>query len=344
MILQTTKPEADTVKANLYNASASTPYPAKHTVTQSQLLTPQHLSRLLPPHRAISGQNITKDADHPKTSLHRAEFLAKRIHHRSHAAGSNNTPLTGRAMTLLATHCFKSTRQPAAPSFSSLAPHQNPTLTTAYIRRRPLGSVAEQTKSLEVAGSLLPIRVDAEEMIGVRLVRSAVLVSLLLVFPASVLASWDGNEIPPSLPSSSESSPATSLAGAQTANKRSISFDSCTGVYDRELLVRLDRVCEDCYNLYRDTDVAVECRSNCFHNEVFLYCVDYMYRPRQRNQYRPPCRGSASRRFLSGHTFYGDARAMISRRPSQRRTVLGRRGGGDRAISPSVLPGNVLKI
>ncbi|ROT60590.1 crustacean hyperglycemic hormone 3 precursor [Penaeus vannamei] len=160
------------------------------------------------------------------------------------------------------------------------------TLTTAYIRRRPLGSVAEQTKSLEVAGSLLPIRVDAEEMIGVRLVRSAVLVSLLLVFPASVLASWDGNEIPPSLPSSSESSPATSLAGAQTANKRSISFDSCTGVYDRELLVRLDRVCEDCYNLYRDTDVAVECRSNCFHNEVFLYCVDYMYRPRQRNQYR----------------------------------------------------------
>nr|XP_027221936.1 crustacean hyperglycemic hormone-like [Penaeus vannamei] len=123
-------------------------------------------------------------------------------------------------------------------------------------------------------------------MIGVRLVRSAVLVSLLLVFPASVLASWDGNEIPPSLPSSSESSPATSLAGARPANKRSISFDSCTGVYDRELLVRLDRVCEDCYNLYRDTDVAVECRSNCFHNEVFLYCVDYMYRPRQRNQYR----------------------------------------------------------
>ncbi|ROT60584.1 crustacean hyperglycemic hormone 1 precursor [Penaeus vannamei] len=115
---------------------------------------------------------------------------------------------------------------------------------------------------------------------------TAVLVSLLLVFPASVLASWDGNEIPPSLPSSSESSPATSLAGAQTANKRSISFDSCTGVYDRELLVRLDRVCEDCYNLYRNTDVAVECRSNCFHNEVFLYCVDYMYRPRQRNQYR----------------------------------------------------------
>ncbi|XP_063614440.1 crustacean hyperglycemic hormones-like [Penaeus indicus] len=123
-------------------------------------------------------------------------------------------------------------------------------------------------------------------MVGVGLVRSAALVSLLMVFPASVLASGDGNEISPSRRSSSELSPTTVLAGAQTVNKRSISFNSCTGVYDRELLTRLDRVCEDCYNLYRNTDVAAECRSNCFHNEVFLYCVDYMYRRRQRNQYR----------------------------------------------------------
>ncbi|XP_037788550.1 crustacean hyperglycemic hormone-like [Penaeus monodon] len=123
-------------------------------------------------------------------------------------------------------------------------------------------------------------------MIGVELVRSAALVSLLLVFPVSVLASGDGYEIPAPQRSSSELSPTTVLAGPQTVNKRSISFDSCTGAYNRELLTRLDRVCEDCYNLYRDTDVAAECRSNCFHNEVFLYCVDYMYRRRQRNQYR----------------------------------------------------------
>lgn len=59
----------------------------------------------------------------PKTSLHRAEFLAMRIHHSSHVAG-NNIPLNGRAMTLLATHCFKSSSavQSISPA-SRLAPH-----------------------------------------------------------------------------------------------------------------------------------------------------------------------------------------------------------------------------
>ncbi|XP_037788076.1 crustacean hyperglycemic hormone-like isoform X2 [Penaeus monodon] len=118
-------------------------------------------------------------------------------------------------------------------------------------------------------------------MVAVRLVQSAVLVSLLVALPACV-TSENTNEIPASI----LSSPGDSLTGDQSISKRTISFNSCTGVYDRELLVRLDRVCEDCYNLYRDVGVAAECRSNCFHNEVFLYCVDYMFRPRQRNQYR----------------------------------------------------------
>ncbi|ROT60592.1 crustacean hyperglycemic hormone 1 precursor [Penaeus vannamei] len=129
-------------------------------------------------------------------------------------------------------------------------------------RDTDVASNAEQTKSLEVAGSLLPIRVDAEEMIGVRLVRSAVLVSLLLVFPASVLASWDGNEIPPSLPSSSESSPATS--SREPRPQTSAAYPSTRA----------------------RASTTANSLSNCFHNEVFLYCVDYMYRPRQRNQYR----------------------------------------------------------
>ncbi|XP_037788079.1 crustacean hyperglycemic hormone-like [Penaeus monodon] len=118
-------------------------------------------------------------------------------------------------------------------------------------------------------------------MVAVRLVHSAVLVSLLIAFPTSV-TSENSNEIP----TSTLSYPGNSLTGDQSLTKRTISFSSCTGVYDRELLGRLDRVCEDCYNLYRDVGVASECRSNCFHNEVFLYCVDYMFRPRQRNQYR----------------------------------------------------------
>ncbi|XP_063614437.1 crustacean hyperglycemic hormones-like [Penaeus indicus] len=123
-------------------------------------------------------------------------------------------------------------------------------------------------------------------MVAVGPMWAAILLSLLMAIPASATASGDGNEIPTILRSFPQASPVTSLAGPHTLDKRSLSFSSCTGVYDRELLVRLDRVCEDCYNLYRDVGVATECRSNCFHNEVFLYCVDYMFRPRQRNQYQ----------------------------------------------------------
>ncbi|XP_027221929.2 crustacean hyperglycemic hormones [Penaeus vannamei] len=123
-------------------------------------------------------------------------------------------------------------------------------------------------------------------MAAVGPMRAAVLVSLLVAIPASATTSGDENEIPTLLRHTQNVSPVSSFAGAHSLHKRSLSFRSCTGVYDRELLARLDRVCEDCYNIYRDVGVAAECRSDCFHNEVFLYCVDYMYRPRQRNQYR----------------------------------------------------------
>ncbi|XP_042868659.1 crustacean hyperglycemic hormones-like [Penaeus japonicus] len=123
-------------------------------------------------------------------------------------------------------------------------------------------------------------------MVAVPLVQTCVMASLLVAIPASATPSSDGNKIPTVLRPSPEFSPVLSLAGAESVNKRSISYGSCTGVYDRELVGRLDNVCEDCYNLYRDVEVAADCRRNCFHNEVFLYCVDYMYRPRQRNQYR----------------------------------------------------------
>ncbi|XP_037788549.1 crustacean hyperglycemic hormone 6-like [Penaeus monodon] len=111
----------------------------------------------------------------------------------------------------------------------------------------------------------------------------AVLVSLLVAVPASVTTSENTTEIPSFiLPP-----PGDSLTGDQSLSKRTLSFSSCTGVYDRELFGRLDRMCEDCYNLYRDVGVAVQCRSNCFHNEVFLHCVYYLYRsPRQRSQYQ----------------------------------------------------------
>lgn len=86
---------------------------------------------------------------------------------------------------------------------------------------------------------------------------------MLLAVPAAITTHDNTNELPKFL----LSSPGDSLTSGQSLIKRTTSFSSCTGVYDRELLARLDRVCEDCYNLYRDVEVAVGCR-------CVLLCVD----------------------------------------------------------------------
>ncbi|GBO28289.1 hypothetical protein AVEN_179260-1 [Araneus ventricosus] len=51
--------------------------------------------------------------------------------------------------------------------------------------------------------------------------------------------------------------------------KRSFSDLGCMGVYDKAKFARLDRVCEECYQLYREPEVHTSCRSNCFKNELF---------------------------------------------------------------------------
>ncbi|CAL1285030.1 unnamed protein product [Larinioides sclopetarius] len=62
-------------------------------------------------------------------------------------------------------------------------------------------------------------------------------------------------------------------ASAQDS-KRSFSDLGCMGVYDKAKFARLDRVCEECYHLFRESDVLTSCRSNCFKNEYFAGCVD----------------------------------------------------------------------
>ncbi|GIY33215.1 ion transport peptide-like [Caerostris darwini] len=67
-----------------------------------------------------------------------------------------------------------------------------------------------------------------------------------------------------------------SLAGAHVDRdaKRSFSDLGCMGVYDKSKFTRLDRVCEECYQLFRESDVHTSCRSNCFKNDFFTQCVD----------------------------------------------------------------------
>ncbi|GAB6022766.1 hypothetical protein CHUAL_006860 [Chamberlinius hualienensis] len=54
--------------------------------------------------------------------------------------------------------------------------------------------------------------------------------------------------------------------------KRSFVHLGCMGKYDRTIFAKLDRVCEDCYNLYREPGLHSDCRKNCFKNEYFDGC------------------------------------------------------------------------
>lgn len=43
-------------------------------------------------------------------------------------------------------------------------------------------------------------------------------------------------------------------------NKRSFYDIQCKGVYDKSIFARVDRICEDCYNLYREPQLHSLCR------------------------------------------------------------------------------------
>ena len=48
---------------------------------------------------------------------------------------------------------------------------------------------------------------------------------------------------------------------------------ACRDVYNPRALVSLTRVCEDCYNLYREVDLYNQCTSDCFSSPVFMECT-----------------------------------------------------------------------
>lgn len=136
------------------------------------------------------------------------------------------------------------------------------------------------------------------------------LASLLMLLVASSTA-----------PADALSPPAAGLGADHSFTKRSLFDPSCTGVFDRQLLRRLSRVCDDCFNVFREPNVATECRSvtiygfpyftfpvsipfvqyrfhymwherlskastiktnclfsrsNCYNNEVFRQCMEYL--------------------------------------------------------------------
>lgn len=63
-------------------------------------------------------------------------------------------------------------------------------------------------------------------------------------------------------------------ASAANLHKRSFATLGCMGNYDKSKFARLDRVCEECYQMYRQPDIHTSCRQDCFMNDVFTGCVD----------------------------------------------------------------------
>ncbi|XP_030753911.1 ion transport peptide [Sitophilus oryzae] len=56
--------------------------------------------------------------------------------------------------------------------------------------------------------------------------------------------------------------------------KRSFFDIQCKGVYDKSIFARLDRICEDCYNLFREPQIHSLCMSKCFSTSYFDGCVE----------------------------------------------------------------------
>ncbi|GFT95579.1 hypothetical protein NPIL_209531 [Nephila pilipes] len=48
----------------------------------------------------------------------------------------------------------------------------------------------------------------------------------------------------------------------------------CQGTYDESKLSQVARVCDECYELYREDTVRVMCASKCFTTSYFTGCID----------------------------------------------------------------------
>ncbi|KAH9366898.1 hypothetical protein HPB48_022088 [Haemaphysalis longicornis] len=61
---------------------------------------------------------------------------------------------------------------------------------------------------------------------------------------------------------------------ARNLHKRSFLELGCRGNFEQSYLARLERVCEECYQLYREPQVYNLCRGSCFKNENFDLCAE----------------------------------------------------------------------
>ncbi|XP_062129319.1 ion transport peptide isoform X2 [Drosophila sulfurigaster albostrigata] len=67
----------------------------------------------------------------------------------------------------------------------------------------------------------------------------------------------------------------TALPHNHNLSKRSNFFDlECKGIFNKTMFFRLDRICEDCYQLFRETSIHRLCKQDCFGSQFFNACVE----------------------------------------------------------------------
>ena len=59
----------------------------------------------------------------------------------------------------------------------------------------------------------------------------------------------------------------------EESNFPSISSSKCRGLYNPSAYQKLENICTDCYNLYKEPEVYTYCMSGCFDSSYFLTCV-----------------------------------------------------------------------
>lgn len=68
-------------------------------------------------------------------------------------------------------------------------------------------------------------------------------------------------------------------------DKRNYVDLQCRGMYDQGIFAQLDRICEDCYNLYKDAEVHGFCRSDCFTSQTFRQCLQSLLLEKESEYY-----------------------------------------------------------
>lgn len=72
-----------------------------------------------------------------------------------------------------------------------------------------------------------------------------------------------------------------SASGGKVLRKRALfggpsgdsGLESCKIYQDKDFLALFDHVCEKCYEIFRKDNLHIQCRANCFNNELFTECA-----------------------------------------------------------------------